>query len=225
MCRHQGFSVTHAVVKTGDHTQRCALNSARHSELNACCLISPLAVDECLPGHSDGHIRRQPVTIQQVRHVDAQQVAHRRVRIADGQIARRLLRRHPQLLPIAKLQFFDVQQTIDAIIQVQRGIRRGVIDAQATVRHTGKDIVAADITVHRDVSFRAVTFMQDFSHNRQLIRFQRAGQHVRFQFGHTFGAGESRHTRNGNTNVEPRITINDIVTSFTHDAVATTTTE
>ena len=100
-----------------------------------------------------------------------------------------------------------------------------MIDAQATVCHTGKDIVAANITVHRDVSFRAVTFMQDFSHNRQLIRFQRAGQHVRFQFSHTFGAGESCHTRNGNTHVEPCITINDIVTGFTHNAVATATAE
>ena len=72
--------------------------------------------------------------------------------IADGQIARRLLPRHPQLLPHRQTPVFDVQQTIDAIIEVQRGIRRGVTTRRLPSAIMGKDILLLTSRVHRDVS-------------------------------------------------------------------------
>ena len=213
------------VVKTGDHAQRSALNRARYSELYAGCLIAPLSVDQSLPGHGDHRICRESVTIQQVGHVNAQQVTDRRRRAANVDVTRRFLCGDPQLLTVAKLQFFNVEQAVSAVIQVQGSIRRCMVNPKATVRHTGKGIVSADIAIHRNVSFGAVTFTQDLTHDRQLVRFQGAGQHVRLQLSHALCAGESGHAGDGNTHVQPGIAINDVVTRFTHNTVAAATTE
>ncbi|MNP74305.1 hypothetical protein D3C76_1711610 [compost metagenome] len=64
-----------------------------------------------------------------------------------------MLRFDPQLFTVAKLHFFDIEQTVNAVIKRQPGRRSRVVHRETAVRIAVKQIVTAKIPIDSHIRF------------------------------------------------------------------------